>query len=146
MKKSNNIDSDLNPGELVRFSRHLSLSQIGIQGQKELKAASILCVGCGGLGSPLLLYLAAAGIGNIGIVDFDVVDESNLQRQIIHGTSWIGKLKTLSARARINEINPYCKVDLYETGKQAQDEVRLATPLKTGTKTSVMVDSNLMRI
>jgi adenylyltransferase/sulfurtransferase len=88
---------------------------VGLEGQKRLKVASVLCIGTGGLGSPLLLYLAAAGIGRIGIVDFDVFDSSNLQRQIIHGTSWVGKPKIESAKHRILEINPYCQVDLYET-------------------------------
>jgi molybdopterin/thiamine biosynthesis adenylyltransferase/rhodanese-related sulfurtransferase len=101
--------------EYERFSRHLILPEIGLEGQKRLKAASVLCVGTGGLGSPLLLYLAAAGVGRIGIVDFDVVDHSNLQRQVIHGTAWVGKPKIESAKARILDINPHCHVDLYET-------------------------------
>ncbi len=107
-------DVDLNPDEVARFSRHLILPEVGITGQKRLKKASVLCVGTGGLGSPLLLYMAAAGVGHIGIVDFDVVELSNLQRQVIHGTSWVGQLKTGSARARILEINPNCQVDVYE--------------------------------
>ena len=101
--------------EYERYSRHIILPEVGLDGQKKLKAASVLCIGTGGLGSPLLLYLAAAGIGRIGIVDFDIVDQSNLQRQIIHGQSWVGKPKIESARNRILEINPYCQVDLYET-------------------------------
>ena len=105
----------LNTEEYQRYSRHLILPEVGLDGQKRLKAASVLCIGTGGLGSPLLLYLAAAGIGNIGIVDFDIVDSSNLQRQVIHGTSWVGKPKIESAKNRIHEINPYCQVDLYET-------------------------------
>ncbi len=104
----------LNTEEYQRYSRHLILPEVGLDGQKRLKAASVLCIGTGGLGSPLLLYLAAAGIGNIGIVDFDIVDSSNLQRQVIHGTSWVGKSKIESAKNRIHEINPHCKVDLYE--------------------------------
>lgn len=106
---------ELSPDEIARFSRHLILPEVGMEGQKRLKAASVLCVGTGGLGSPLLLYLAAAGVGRLGIVDFDVVDHSNLQRQVIHGTSWVGKPKIESAKARIHEINPHCQVDLYET-------------------------------
>ena len=90
------VDVDLSPDELERFSRHLTLPEVGMNGQKRLKAASVLCVGSGGLGSPLLLYLAAAGVGHIGIVDFDVVELSNLQRQVIHGTSWVGQPKTHS--------------------------------------------------
>jgi adenylyltransferase/sulfurtransferase len=101
----------LSPDEVARFSRHLILPEVGMAGQKRLKAASVLCVGTGGLGSPLLLYLAAAGVGRLGIVDFDVVDHSNLQRQVIHGTSWVGKPKIESAKARILEINPHCLVN-----------------------------------
>ncbi len=111
-----NLDEiQLTKDDYERYSRHLILPEVGLEGQKRLKAASVLCVGTGGLGSPLLLYLAAAGIGRIGIVDFDVVDSSNLQRQVIHGTSWVGKPKIESAKNRIHEINPYCQVDLYET-------------------------------
>ena len=88
---------------------------MGLEGQKRLKAASVLCIGSGGLGSPLLLYLAAAGVGRLGLVDFDVVDTSNLHRQVIHGTSWVGKPKIDSAKSRILEINPSCQVDLYDT-------------------------------
>jgi adenylyltransferase/sulfurtransferase len=106
---------ELSKEEVQRYSRHIILPEVGLEGQKKLKAASVLCIGTGGLGSPLLLYLAAAGIGRIGIVDFDIVDSSNLQRQIIHGTSWVGKPKIVSAKDRILEINPYCQVDLYET-------------------------------
>lgn len=111
-----NLDEiQLTKDDYERYSRHLILPEVGLEGQKRLKAASVLCIGTGGLGSPLLLYLAAAGIGRIGIVDFDVVDHSNLQRQVIHGTSWVGKPKIESAKNRILEINPYCQVDLYET-------------------------------
>ena len=111
-----NLDEiELSKEEYQRYSRHIILPEVGLEGQKRLKAASVLCIGTGGLGSPLLLYLAAAGIGRIGIVDFDIVDSSNLQRQIIHGTSWVDKPKIQSAKERILEINPYCQVDLYET-------------------------------
>jgi adenylyltransferase/sulfurtransferase len=115
----------LSPDEVARFSRHLILPEIGMEGQKRLKAASVLCVGTGGLGSPLLLYLAAAGVGRLGIVDFDVVDHSNLQRQVIHGTSWVGKPKIESARARILEINPHCQVDLYETALTSENALEI---------------------
>ena len=115
MLNPNLEDIELSREEYERFSRHLILPEVGLDGQKRLKAASVLCVGTGGLGSPLLLYLAAAGIGRIGIVDFDVVDRSNLQRQIIHGTSWVGKPKIESAKNRIHEINPFCQVDLFNT-------------------------------
>jgi sulfur-carrier protein adenylyltransferase/sulfurtransferase len=116
------------PEEYARYSRHLILPEVGLDGQKRLKTASVLCVGTGGLGSPLLLYLAAAGIGRIGIVDFDIVDHSNLQRQIIHGTSWVGKPKIESAKSRILEINPYCQVDLYETALSAENALDILRP------------------
>ena len=106
---------NLDQKEIGRYARHLTLEEIGIAGQKKLKASSVLCIGSGGLGSPVLLYLAAAGVGKIGIVDFDVVDESNLQRQIIHGMKWLNKSKADSSRARILDINPNCKVDIFKT-------------------------------
>jgi adenylyltransferase/sulfurtransferase len=118
----------LSPDEIARLSRHLILPEVGLEGQKRLKAASVLCVGTGGLGSPLLLYLAAAGVGRLGIVDFDVVDSSNLQRQIIHGTSWVGKPKIESARARILEINPHCQVDLYPTALSSENALDILRP------------------
>ncbi|MFL0737587.1 MAG: molybdopterin-synthase adenylyltransferase MoeB, partial [Prochlorococcus sp.] len=121
-------DVDLNPDEVARFSRHLILPEVGITGQKRLKKASVLCVGTGGLGSPLLLYMAAAGVGHIGIVDFDVVELSNLQRQVIHGTSWVGQLKTGSARARILEINPNCQVDVYEKALTSDNALEIIQP------------------
>ena len=99
---------NLSREETARYARHLSLPEIGVSGQQLLKSSSVLCIGTGGLGSPVLLYLAAAGIGRIGIADCDLVEDSNLQRQIIHGMSWLGKAKTSSAKARILEINPYC--------------------------------------
>jgi sulfur-carrier protein adenylyltransferase/sulfurtransferase len=114
--------------EYARYSRHLILPEVGLEGQKRLKAASVLCVGTGGLGSPLLLYLAAAGVGRLGIVDFDVVDHSNLQRQVIHGTSWVGKPKIESAKNRIHEINPYCQVDLYETALSSANALDIIRP------------------
>jgi sulfur-carrier protein adenylyltransferase/sulfurtransferase len=118
----------LSPDEVARFSRHLILPEVGMEGQKRLKAASVLCVGTGGLGSPLLLYLAAAGVGRLGIVDFDVVDHSNLQRQVIHGTSWVGKPKIESAKARILEINPHCQVDLYDTALTSDNALDIIRP------------------
>lgn len=124
-----NLDEiQLNKQEYERYSRHLILPEVGLEGQKRLKAASVLCIGTGGLGSPLLLYLAAAGIGRIGIVDFDIVDHSNLQRQVIHGTSWVGKPKIESAKNRILEINPFCQVDLYETRVSSENAIDIATP------------------
>lgn len=124
-----NLDEiQLTKDDYERYSRHLILPEVGLEGQKRLKAASVLCVGTGGLGSPLLLYLAAAGIGRIGIVDFDVVDTSNLQRQVIHGTSWVGKPKIESAKNRIHEINPYCQVDLYETQLTSANALDILRP------------------
>jgi len=103
----------LSQEELLRYSRHLILPEVGLEGQRKIKAASVLMVGAGGLGSPLGLYLAAAGVGRIGIVDFDVVDASNLQRQILHGTSTIGISKLESAKRRIADLNPGVKVEGY---------------------------------
>src|SRR5918995_3830340 len=105
----------LSQQEVVRYSRHLILPEVGVEGQKRLKAASVLLIGAGGLGSPLALYLAAAGVGRLGLVDFDVVDFSNLQRQVLHGTPDVGRPKLQSARDRLQAINPVVKVDLYET-------------------------------
>ncbi len=119
---------ELSQEEVQRYSRHIILPEVGLEGQKKLKAASVLCIGTGGLGSPLLLYLAAAGIGRIGIVDFDIVDSSNLQRQIIHGTSWVGKPKIVSAKDRILEINPHCQVDLYETRISSENALDILAP------------------
>ena len=106
--------AELSVDEVRRYSRHLIIPDVGMTGQKRLKAARVLCVGAGGLGSPALMYLAAAGVGHLGIVEFDVVDESNLQRQIIHGTSDVGRPKAQSARDRIAEINPFVEVTLHE--------------------------------
>jgi len=106
---------ELTVPEVRRYSRHLIIPDVGMDGQKRLKNARVLCVGAGGLGSPALMYLAAAGVGTLGIVEFDVVDESNLQRQIIHGQSSIGVSKAESARARIAEINPLVTVELHDT-------------------------------
>jgi adenylyltransferase/sulfurtransferase len=107
--------ADLSVDEVRRYSRHLIIPDVGMTGQKRLKNARVLCVGAGGLGSPALLYLAAAGVGTLGVIDFDVVDESNLQRQIIHGQSDIGRPKAESARDSIKEINPYVKVIVHDT-------------------------------
>ena len=124
-----NLDEiQLSKDDYERYSRHVILPEVGLLGQKRLKAATVLCIGTGGLGSPLLLYLAAAGIGRIGIVDFDVVDHSNLQRQIIHGTSWVGKPKIQSAKNRILEINPDCQVDLYDTRLSSENALEIFQP------------------
>ncbi|MEU3570643.1 adenylyltransferase/sulfurtransferase MoeZ [Kitasatospora sp. NPDC036755] len=105
---------ELTVDEVRRYSRHLIIPDVGMAGQKRLKNAKVLCVGAGGLGSPALLYLAAAGVGTLGIVEFDVVDESNLQRQVIHGQSDIGRSKAESARDSVKEINPYVDVVLHQ--------------------------------
>ncbi len=115
----------LSPNEMQRYSRHLILSEVGLEGQRKLKAARVLCIGAGGLGSPVALYLAAAGVGTIGIVDFDVVDFSNLQRQILHGTSDVGRSKLESARDSILDLNPEVKVELYETALSSQNALEL---------------------
>ena len=101
--------------EIARYSRHLIMPEVTLEGQKRIKAASILCIGTGGLGSPIALYLAAAGIGRMGLVDGDVVDFSNLQRQILHGTKDVGRKKLNSARDRIREVNPNVQVELFDT-------------------------------
>jgi len=106
--------AELTVDEVMRYSRHLIIPDVGMAGQKRLKNARVLCVGAGGLGSPALMYLAAAGVGTLGIVEFDVVDVSNLQRQIIHGVSDVGRSKAESARDSIKEINPYVDVVLHE--------------------------------
>jgi adenylyltransferase/sulfurtransferase len=128
MLNPNLQEIELSKEEYQRYSRHIILPEVGLEGQKRLKAASVLCIGTGGLGSPLLLYLAAAGIGRIGIVDFDIVDSSNLQRQVIHGTSWVGKPKIQSAKNRILEINPHCQVDLYETRLSSENALDILKP------------------
>jgi sulfur-carrier protein adenylyltransferase/sulfurtransferase len=127
------LNPDLNSIQLAkeeyeRYSRHIILPEVGLEGQKRLKAASVLCIGTGGLGAPLLMYLAAAGVGRIGIVDFDVVDASNLHRQVIHGSSWVGKPKIESAKSRILEINPNCQVDLYETRFTSENALAIMEP------------------
>ncbi len=118
----------LTPNEVARYSRHLIMPEVALEGQKRLKAASILLIGAGGLGSPLGLYLAAAGIGRIGLVDFDVVDFSNLQRQIIHGTPDVGRPKLQSAKERINAINPEVLIDLYETKLTSANALEILKP------------------
>jgi len=123
-KVTNELPS-LSNDEIARYSRHLILPEVGLEGQKKLKAARVLMIGTGGLGSPLGLYLAAAGIGTMGLVDFDVVDESNLQRQIIHGTKDVGRPKIESAKDRLNDINPNTKIDTYETRLTSENALEL---------------------
>ena len=116
---------ELTVDEVRRYSRHLIIPDVAMDGQKRLKNAKVLCVGAGGLGSPALMYLAAAGVGTLGIVEFDTVDESNLQRQIIHGQSDVGRSKAQSARDSVLEINPYVKVVLHEERLESENVMDL---------------------
>ena len=116
---------ELSNEEIARYSRHLIMPEVALDGQKKLKSARVLTIGAGGLGSPLALYLAAAGVGTLGIVDFDVVDESNLQRQIIHGTSDVGRPKMESARDRIMDINPNVHVEAYEEALSSENALEI---------------------
>jgi sulfur-carrier protein adenylyltransferase/sulfurtransferase len=118
----------LSNDEIKRYSRHLIMPEVGVDGQRSLKAGSVLCIGAGGLGSPAAMYLAAAGVGRIGIVDFDVVDFSNLQRQIIHGTPDVGRSKLASARDRLHAINPHVQIDTYETALSSENALQLFEP------------------
>lgn len=119
---------DLSHEEIQRYSRHLIMPEVGMTGQKKLKAASVLLIGAGGLGSPLAMYLAAAGVGRLGLVDYDIVDYTNLQRQIIHGTSDVGRLKLESARDRIHDINPHVQVDTYELPLTSDNALQILEP------------------
>jgi molybdopterin/thiamine biosynthesis adenylyltransferase/rhodanese-related sulfurtransferase len=119
---------ELSHKEIHRYSRHLLIPDVGLEGQKKLKAASVLIVGTGGLGSPVALYLAAAGVGRIGLVDYDVVDFSNLQRQVIHGESRLGDLKVESARERMLDLNPEIQVDVYNEVINSENAFRIAEP------------------
>jgi sulfur-carrier protein adenylyltransferase/sulfurtransferase len=114
--------------EIKRYSRHLIMPEVGVDGQRRLKAGSVLCIGAGGLGSPAAMYLAAAGVGRIGVVDFDVVDYSNLQRQIIHGTPDVGRSKLASAKDRLTAINPHIDVQTYETSLSSENALELFAP------------------
>ncbi len=111
--------------EVARYSRHLIMPEVGMSGQRKLKAASVLMIGTGGLGAPLGMYLAAAGVGRLGLVDFDVVDASNLQRQIIHGTKDVGRPKIASARDRLQDINPHVEIETHETRVTSENALRL---------------------
>lgn len=119
------VPAELSNEEIARYSRHLILPEVGLEGQKKLKQARVLTIGTGGLGSPLGLYLAAAGVGTIGVVDFDVVDESNLQRQIIHGTKDVGRKKIESAKDRLQDINPNTNVEAFETRLTSENALEL---------------------
>jgi molybdopterin/thiamine biosynthesis adenylyltransferase/rhodanese-related sulfurtransferase len=117
---------ELSHEEILRYSRHLLIPEVGLEGQRKLKASSALVIGTGGLGSPVALYLAAAGVGRIGLVDFDVVDTSNLQRQVIHGVSTVGKLKVESARTKLLDLNPDIQIDIYNEPFTSENAVRIA--------------------
>ena len=114
--------------EVARYSRHLIMPNVGVEGQGRLKAAKVLLIGTGGLGSPLAMYLAAAGVGTLGLVDYDVVDETNLQRQIIHGTADVGRRKTDSARDTILDINPHVNVEVHDTLFTSENALEIAAP------------------
>jgi molybdopterin/thiamine biosynthesis adenylyltransferase len=122
-----NGNIELSHAEILRYSRHLLIPEVGLAGQKKLKASSALVIGTGGLGSPVALYLAAAGVGRIGLADYDVVDVSNLQRQIIHGTAGLGTLKVESARQRMLDVNPDIQVDTYNEPFTSQNAMRIAS-------------------
>jgi len=119
---------ELSGDEIKRYSRHLIMPEVGVDGQRKLKAAKVLCIGAGGLGSPAAMYLAAAGVGTLGIVDFDVVDFSNLQRQIIHGTPDVGRAKLASAKDRLNALNPNVHIETYDEALISDNALRLFEP------------------
>lgn len=118
----------LSNDEIRRYSRHLIMPEVGMEGQRRLKQGQALLIGTGGLGSPLALYLAAAGVGHIGLVDFDVVDDSNLQRQVVHGTSTVGMPKIESAKRRLKDLNPYIEISVYETQVTSDNALDLLRP------------------
>src|SRR2546422_3772940 len=114
--------------EIKRYSRHLIMPEVGVEGQRKLKASKVLCIGAGGLGSPVAMYLTAAGVGTLGLVDFDVVDFSNLQRQILHGTPDVGRSKLASAQDRLRALNPEIRIETYETALSSQNALELFEP------------------
>lgn len=116
---------ELSKEEISRYSRHLLIPDVGLEGQQRLKNSKVLVIGAGGLGSPVLLYLAAAGVGTLGIIDFDIVDESNLQRQVIHGQQDIGRFKTRSAKDSVNTLNPYVQVQLHTERLEATNAIKI---------------------
>src|SRR5580765_1485424 len=119
---------ELTNEEIKRYSRHLIMPEVGIEAQKKLKASKVLCIGAGGLGSPAAMYLAAAGVGTLGIVDFDTVEFSNLQRQLLHGTPDVGRSKLASAKDRLNAINPKVKIETYDTALTSANALKLFEP------------------
>jgi sulfur-carrier protein adenylyltransferase/sulfurtransferase len=128
LSKEHEALPELSGEEIKRYSRHLIMPEVGVEGQRKLKAGKVLCIGAGGLGSPAAMYLAAAGIGTIGIVDFDVVDFSNLQRQIIHGTPDVGRAKLASAKDRLGALNPNVHIETYDTALSSENALRLFEP------------------
>src|SRR3954468_689151 len=120
--------AELTNDEIRRYGRHLIMPEMGIEGQKRLKASSVLLIGTGGLGSPLALYLTAAGVGRIGLVDYDTVDETNLQRQIIHGYSTVGVSKIESAAKRMRDLNPSVQIDKYEVPITSDNALQIMEP------------------
>src|SRR5215475_1327060 len=125
MATTTEVPVTLNKDEILRYSRHLIMPEVGMEGQQKLKAARVLCIGTGGLGSPMALYLAAAGVGILGLVDFDVVDYTNLQRQIIHSTADVGRKKLDSAADKIKAINPYINLRTYDTFLNSENALDL---------------------
>src|SRR6202158_844470 len=118
----------LSNDEILRYSRHLIMPEVGMDGQRRLKAAKVLCIGAGGLGSPVAMYLAAAGVGTLGIVDFDVVDFSNLQRQILHGTPDVGRTKLAAAKNRLTSINPEITIRTHDLAISSENALALFDP------------------
>src|SRR5579863_3146385 len=125
MATTTEIPVTLNKDEILRYSRHLIMPEVGMEGQQKLKAARVLCIGTGGLGSPLALYLAAAGVGTLGLVDFDVVDYTNLQRQIIHSTADVGRKKLDSAADKLKGINPFLTLKTFDTRLSSENALKL---------------------
>src|ERR1700738_3735986 len=119
---------DFSNDEIARYSRHLIMPEVTLDGQKRIKAASVLCIGTGGLGSPVAMYLAAAGVGRLGLVDFDVVDFSNLQRQILHSTPDVGRSKLASAKDRLAALNPEITIETHEIALSSQNALKLFEP------------------
>ncbi len=125
MATTTEIPVSLNKDEILRYSRHLIMPEVGMEGQQKLKAARVLCIGTGGLGSPLALYLAAAGVGTLGLVDFDVVDYTNLQRQIIHSTADVGRKKLDSAADKLKGINPFLNLRTFDMRLDSSNALEL---------------------
>ena len=147
MKDTSTERIGLTHSEVQRYSRQLLLPEVGLQGQERLKASSILIVGAGGLGSPVSIYLAAAGVGRIGLVDHDVVEFNNLQRQIIHGTSRVGDRKVLSARDRLLDINPEVDVIVYDEPFTSENAERISKPIHlepTQATSGVILDGDII--